>query len=403
MASFVNLQPCKKTSVGDVLRKNSVSPYSHKTSHEMGHYIREARKITRNNTFIGLETSKNDNVKHVGDLTDTLNRWSSAEHLSNDRKNDVACNPQSIKGLVEVSGSSIFQTFSECTNGSDSNDDDSNQLKENTLSDRRSSMIPLMIQPNIRQKTAISYSDNENLLAKRKIVLASKTLPKPKDSVKVYRTERMNERKMEMEQQFVELKEQIACNELRRQKDEQKTRDNIELMRNEIFDLKSILEKSEKSKKNHDIASDLLQEEYSLYSRSCEMSKRILTNTFRRKKKTNISRASCMQSNASNDQNTNCTLENDVQRLSNNASSLNETNVASEGGGDYNQLHPDTNSPINVVTSLYYVSKMQSVDMQNMAQEPDGASSLESIEKDLSLKKKPGIFKIGCWFKSTKH
>uniref|UniRef100_A0A182SSZ9 Uncharacterized protein n=1 Tax=Anopheles maculatus TaxID=74869 RepID=A0A182SSZ9_9DIPT len=226
------MQPTKNASIGDVLRVSS-SPYDAKTSPEMGHFIREARKLTRNNTFIGLEATKDDSNERIHNLKESLNRWSSAENLSSDRQDRTGHNAARMGDKMAMLVPIKLEQF---TNGSEMVEDDSSEVKEKQPTDRRCSMIPLMCQPAGRLKAAQSQVDREKL-RKKPPLPPPKLLAKHQDPIKTYRVERLQEKKMDMEQQLDDLREQITCIELTRQRESNHNREVIDLLKREVDNL----------------------------------------------------------------------------------------------------------------------------------------------------------------------
>uniref|UniRef100_A0A182M5N7 Uncharacterized protein n=1 Tax=Anopheles culicifacies TaxID=139723 RepID=A0A182M5N7_9DIPT len=372
--------PSKNVSAGDVLHVNP-SPYESKTSQEMGHFIREARNLTRNNTFIGLEATKDDGDElfHL-DHKASLNRWSSEENMS------------------------LKQP------------DRSSETRDTLPSDRRCSMIPLMCQPAVRPKVSHASIEREKLVRK-KPPIPPKALAKQQDHIKVYRAERLQQKKLDFEQQLEELREQVAGAELTRQREDQLHREQIEVLKGEINDLKStcvnLNEAVQRLQNSDDLFLKMKQEgEFSFYSRSYEVSKKILSNTFRRRK-TNSARATCFDLNVGTSRDTAPTFQsNDQCALSDTATStlnaIEQPGVSSEGGaGDQKLCRPNSapETPMNIVTSLYYVSKIQSLEMDDASQERNDTEnpSLQTSEQELVTKKKTRMSKIGGWFKPGKR
>lgn len=118
--------------------------------------------------------------------------------------------------------------------------------------------------------------------------------------------------------------------------------------------------------------------EFSFYTRSYEVSKKILSNTFRRRK-SNTARATCFQPNAKLSCDTNTSFLNNDQTilgdtLSNSLSVIEQQqqpSTSSGGGGDHGLCRANSapETPMNIVTSLYYVSKIQSMEMDDITQE----------------------------------
>uniref|UniRef100_A0A182PJ62 Uncharacterized protein n=1 Tax=Anopheles epiroticus TaxID=199890 RepID=A0A182PJ62_9DIPT len=379
-----NLQPAKNPSVGDVLR-SLPSPYSAKPSQEMGHFIREARKLPRNNTFINLEATKEESKERAGCYKPSLQRWNSVENLTSDQQAQ-----ERERNIVVQTVTVKPEPF---TNGSDSNDDDSAEVRERHAVNRRCSMIPLMLPPAGRQKAAQCHTEKEKVF-RRKPPVPPKGLAKHQDPIKIYRAERLQEKKLDLEQQLDEMKEQFASIELCRQKEEKRNRETFDLLKQEINGLKSTCEKLtdalERLQNEEDLFGKMKHEgEFSFYARSYEVSKKILSNTFRRRKGRTVPRPSCLQPSIAG---TSCDTAQDIHEgeqgmcilkdsVDNSLPAMHEAGVPSGGDGDHNAGRaesgaPDT--PMNIVTSMYYVSKIQSVAM-------DGNTSSEVNETGESI------------------
>lgn len=227
------MQPSKHASVGDVLRVSS--PYDATSSPEMGHFIREVRKLTRNNTFIGLEATKDDSNERIHSLKESLNRWSSAENLSSDRQDRAGHNTARVGDKMAMMVPLKLEQFS---NGSEMVEEDSSEVKEKQPIDRRCSMIPLMCQPAGRPKAAPQSQVDRERLRKRPPLPPPKAPAKHQDPIKLYRAERMQEKKMDMEQQLDDLREQITCIELTRQREDHHNREVIDLLKREVDNLR---------------------------------------------------------------------------------------------------------------------------------------------------------------------
>lgn len=227
------MQPSKHASVADVLRVSS--PYDAKTSPEMGHFIREARKLTRNNTFIGLEATKDDSNEHIQSLKESLlNRWSSAENVSSDRQD------RTVHGVARAEDKMAMMVpmkIGPLTDGSEIVGGDSCEVKEKHPNDRRFSMIPLMCPPSGRPKAVQSQVDREKM-RKKPPLPPPKVLVKHQDPIKLYRAERLQEKKMDLEQQLDDLKQQITCIQLARQREDDHNREVIDHLKREIDNLK---------------------------------------------------------------------------------------------------------------------------------------------------------------------
>ncbi|XP_040167981.1 uncharacterized protein LOC120902947 [Anopheles arabiensis] len=404
-----NLQPTKNPSVGDVFRAIP-SPYSAKPAQEMGHFIREVRKLPRNNTFISLEAAKEESV---GGGKVSLQRWNSVENLTSDRQTAREQEEDKIAPIVAVK-------LEQFNNGSDSNDDDSFETKERNAADRRCSMIPLMAHPAGRPKVVGQpYADREKIVRK-KPPLPPKALAKNQDPVRMYRAERLQEKKLDMEQQVDEMREQLASLELSRQKEEQRNREIIDRLKEDISDLKLTCEKLKGAVERLQNADDLFgkmkhEGEFSLYARSYEVSKKILSNTFRRRK-ANTARPSCLDANGAeasgdtvqsfNDGDQQCMLSDTAG--SNSLAVMHPVGVPSGGDGDHNirrvnSAPPET--PVNIVTSMYYVSKIESVGMDGIPSDANDSENpmIQTPEKETMTKKKTKASKFGGWFRSGKQ
>uniref|UniRef100_A0A182K4Z4 Uncharacterized protein n=1 Tax=Anopheles christyi TaxID=43041 RepID=A0A182K4Z4_9DIPT len=365
-----NLQPTKNPSVGDLFRA-SPSPYSPKPSQEMGHVIREARKLPRNNTFISLEATKEDNNERVGNLKSSLPRWNSVENLNSDR--------QALERDFDKIAAAVTVQLEQFNNGSDSNDDDCSETKERNAADRRCSMIPLMSNSVGRPKAAQIIMDREKIVRKKPPLPPKVVLPvKNQDPIKMFRAERLQAKKLDLEQQLEEMREQYDRQELSRQKEEQRNRETIALLKQEISDLKSTCEKLMGSIEQLQNSDDLFAKikhngEFSFYARSYEVSKKIISNTFRRRK-SNTARPSCLEPNAGASQDIEvprylnqgdhrCIL-NDT--AGNSLGVLSLEGVSSGGDGDHHirRANSAPEAPMNIMTSMYYVSKVQSVGME---------------------------------------
>lgn len=186
--------------------------------------------MPRNNTFISLEAAKEESIGGGGGKV-SLQRWNSVENLTSDRQTTREQEEDKIAPIVAVK-------LEQFNNGSDSNDDDSSETKERNAADRRCSMIPLMAHPAGRPKVVGQpYADKEKIVRK-KPPLPPKALAKNQDPVKMYRAERLQEKKLDMEQQVDEMREQLASLELSRQKEEQRNREIIDRLKEDISDLK---------------------------------------------------------------------------------------------------------------------------------------------------------------------
>uniref|UniRef100_A0A182YGV4 Uncharacterized protein n=1 Tax=Anopheles stephensi TaxID=30069 RepID=A0A182YGV4_ANOST len=407
----MRMQPSKHASVGDVLRVSS-APYDASSIAEMGHFIREARKLTRNNTFIGLETTKGDSNEHIHNLKESLNRWSSAENLSSDRQDRT----DNSAARVGVKMATVIPIKPEqFNNGSEMGEDDGSEAKEKPPVDRRCSMIPLMCPPAGRPKPAQPQVDREKL--RRKPPLPPPKVPaKHQDPIKIYRAERLQEKKLDMEQQLDDLREQIACIELSRQREDNHNREVIDLLKREVDSLKSTCDKLTDAVQRLQNADDLFlkmkhEGEFSFYSRSYEVSKKILSNTFRRRR-SNTTRASCFQPSAGTSRNTDAMFPHSDQCIlsdtaSNSLGAIEQPGASSGGDGDHSLCRANSapETPMNVVTSLYYVSKIQSMEMDDGAQETNETEtpSLQISEKELMTKKKTRMSKIGGWFRTGRR
>nr|ACT37349.1 Ams protein [Anopheles gambiae] len=390
-----NLQPTKNPSVGDVFRAIP-SPYSAKPPQEMGHFIREVRKLPRNNTFISLEAAKEESVGGGGKVS--LQRWNSVENLTSERQTTREQEEDKIAPIVAVK-------LEQFNNGSDSNDDDSSETKERNAADRRCSMIPLMAHPAGRPKAVGQpYADREKIVRK-KPPLPPKALAKNQDPVRMYRAERLQEKKLDMEQQVDEMREQLASLELSRQKEEQRNREIIDRLKEDISDLKLTCEKLKGAVERLQNADDLFgkmkhEGEFSFYARSYEVSKKILSNTFRRRK-ANTARPSCLDANGAetnrdtvqsfNDGDQQCMLSDTAG--SNSLAVMHPVGVPSGGDGDHNirrvnSAPPET--PVNIVTSMYYVSKIESVGMDGIPSDANEYENpmIQTPEKETMTKKK---------------
>ncbi|XP_052895372.1 uncharacterized protein LOC128302562 [Anopheles moucheti] len=392
------MQPTKNASVGDVLRI-SQSPYEPKTSPEMGRFIREARKLTRNNTFIGLEASKGDSSERIRlNLNESWNRWSSAENLSANRVHS--------KALVQESMATIVPTkLAEFTIGSEPTEDDSCGAKEKQSNDRRCSMIPLMCPPAGRPK--VSHVPVEREKMRKKPPIPPKAPVKHQDHIKIYRTERLQEKKMDMEQQLEEIREKIALAALNGQRDSQRIREIIELFKKEIDDVKSTCETLtdavQRLQNSDDIFLKMKHEgEFSFYSRSYAVSKKILSNTFRRRK-SNSARSTSFEPHAGTSGEPGALSDTEISSRR----AIEQPVVSAGGDGDHRPVR--TNSapepPRNVVTSMYYVSEIQSLEMDDVteARNDPGNTSFKTSEQELVTKKKTRMAKIGGWFKRGKR
>uniref|UniRef100_A0A182NE46 Uncharacterized protein n=1 Tax=Anopheles dirus TaxID=7168 RepID=A0A182NE46_9DIPT len=418
--SFTTLHPVKKQSIGDMYLA-SMSPYGSTSFQEMGHYIQEARKLTRNNTFIGLNTCKNDDTNRTETFMDTWTRCNSAEHLPSNRQN--RSNPTAFVKQVVGSVPSVTAPISDTLtrpNEFDLNDCDYSEVKEKHPMDRRCSMIPVICHSAIvRQKPPVQSPISEKeKTARRKPAIPPKVPAKHQNSIKIFRAERLQDKNLDMAQQFDELREQIALMEQNRKREEQQNREIFDLLRSEIHELKSICNKlvdtvEHRRNAEYDMFLKMKHAEFSLYSRSCEVSKKILSNTFGRRRKSNTAHATFFNPNGDTIGNTGdkkegngnpCSME---DAICNPAHGLVQSDGTSGGAGDCELRRassvPDT--PLNIVTSVYYVSEMQSVEMEDDAPQANNTENQasEALEKELGTKKKSGLHKIGYWFKSGKN
>lgn len=115
--------------------------------------------------------------------------------------------------------------------------------------------------------------------------------------------------------------------------------------------------------------------EFSFYSRSYEVSKKILSNTFRRRK-SSTARATCFQPSAGTSRDTDTDFHNSDQCVSSDKASsslraIEQSGASSGGDGDHNLSRANSapETPVNIVTSLYYVSKIRSMEMDEITQE----------------------------------
>uniref|UniRef100_A0A182W9Q2 Uncharacterized protein n=1 Tax=Anopheles minimus TaxID=112268 RepID=A0A182W9Q2_9DIPT len=403
------MQPSKNASVGDVFRIKS-SPYEAETSPEMGHFIREARRFTRNNTFIGMDATKGEGI-HLN-LTKSLNRSCSAENLSVNRLDRNGHNKAHLGESMSTIAPLKPEQFA---NSSEVADDECSGTREKPPNDRRCSMIPLMCQSVVRPKISHASSEKDKVIRK-KPPIPPKHLAKHQDPIKIYRAERLQEKKVDMEQQMKELREQVAGAELNRQKDDQHNRELIELLKGEINDLKSTCDKLTEAVQRLQNSDDLFlkmkhEGEFSFYSRSYEVSKKILSNTFRRRR-SNSARASSFEPCAGTSRDTGGNFDNsDQYTLSDNGTNTlkahEEPGVSSGRGADHKLCRANSapDPPMNVVTSLYYVSEIQSLEMDDGSQERNdtGNPSLQTSEKEMITKKKTRMSKFGGWFKPGKR
>uniref|UniRef100_A0A4Y0BGX3 Uncharacterized protein n=1 Tax=Anopheles funestus TaxID=62324 RepID=A0A4Y0BGX3_ANOFN len=404
------MQSTKNLSVGDVLRATT-SPYDAKTSPEMGQFIREARKLTRNNTLIGMEATKNASSERINlTLKESCNRWSSAENLSVNRPERCGLN----KVRVGESMSTIVPLkLPQITIGTESTDDDNSGTKGRQTNDRRCSMIPLMCPPVGRPKVSHAPIERGNIVRK-KPPIPPKALAKHQDPIKIFRAER--EKKMDMELQLEEIREQIVHAEVSRQREDQHNREMIDGLKREIENLKCICDKLTDAVQRLQNSDDMFlkmkhEGEYSFYSRSCEVSKKILNNTFRRRK-TNSARTACFQANAGTSRDAGENFHNGDQcdltdTPRNTLRAIEQSGVSSGGDGDHSlgRSNSAPETPMNIVTSLYYISKIRSLEMDDVSPERNDIEnpSLKSSEQELIAKKKTKMSKIGSWFKPGKH
>ncbi|XP_053663244.1 uncharacterized protein LOC128712376 [Anopheles marshallii] len=389
------MQPTKNASVGDVFRVTP-SPFEPKTSPEMGHFIREARKLTRNNTFIGLEAAKGDGSERIRlNLNESWNRWSSAENLAVNRSERSAHNRARVAPLK----------LAQFTIGPEPTEDDNSGAKEKQPNDRRCSMIPLMCQPAGRPKVSHAPAEREKM--RKTPPIPPKAPAKHHAHIKIYRTERLQEKKMDMEQQLEDIREKFAGAARNGQRDSQHIREILELLKKEVDDLKStcakLTEAVQQLKNSDDLFLKMKHEgEFSFYSRSYEVSKKILSNTFRRRK-SNSARSTNFEPHAGTGGDPGASS--DTATTSQRAI---EQPVVSDGGDDHHRHGRPSSAPEpprNVVTSLYYVSEIQSLEMDDVTQERNdpGNPSFKTTEQDLLTKKKTKMSKIAGWFKSDKR
>lgn len=127
--------------------------------------------------------------------------------------------------------------------------------------------------------------------------------------------------------------------------------------------------------------------EFSLYSRSCEVSRKFLTNTFGRKKKSSTARATLFNPlEGTSHQNTADQAEAYVKDSICDASTI-PTDISAGGAGDYNDRRADgdPDAPVNIVTALYYMSQMQAVEMKDDTQETTDTGECLNLHQKSTL------------------
>uniref|UniRef100_A0AAG5CVL9 Uncharacterized protein n=1 Tax=Anopheles atroparvus TaxID=41427 RepID=A0AAG5CVL9_ANOAO len=158
------LNPLKRSSSGNVSRK-TIIPYTGEAVQQMGHHTRKIRRISRNNTVLSIENTRETipEADGLNALKASRCRWSSAENLTYELEN-LSLNNK-ITAVVELplrtqqpEQGTISPENASNLNAPENQSKDAkpSKVEELTSSDRYCSMIPLLypshVQPTHEEK-----------------------------------------------------------------------------------------------------------------------------------------------------------------------------------------------------------------------------------------------------------